>query len=567
MKGFFFILILIFFSAFFAGKIYAFDPSRPNNIVGIHLAQPRDEDLRSAAKLVNSSGGDWGYVTLVIQENDRDHDKWQAIFDSLRELHLIPIIRLATNPEGSNWRRPNPEDAANWANFLDSLNWVVKDRYIVLFNETNHATEWGGAVDAASYASIAKTFAEELKKRNSDYFIMLGGLDASAPSAGTNYESEDEYLPEVISYMGKDSFETLFDGLSSHSYPNPGFAGSPTDTGRGTVRNYEWELSLLKNMGINKDLPVFITETGWSANAVSRDAIGAYLKTAYKEVWKPDNRVRAVTPFVLNYQADPFLGFSWEKQDSADFYSQYADIQSMEKTQGRPEQIEKARFVLDFPRQLTVTSDFHLTFMVENLGQSIWSVDDDYKLGFRNGFPGSYFFSDIQKLKPFETTKVNLYLKTDGTIGNKTATLTLLHGDRQVGPETSWNYEQVPWPSAQLKVLLYPKVRTDGGDFTFQLFDTNEELVFQRKNVDVAQGQALVGDIRNIAFGKRYRAVILKSYYLPRQTYLIFHKGQNDIAFPFMLPLDFNNDGKFDVSDLVALIQNLSLLSLLFPQN
>src|SRR5690606_12585759 len=83
----------------------------PNNKFGIHLAQPHDEDLDRADELVNSSGGEWGYITLVIQENDRDVNKWQGIMDKLRERKLIPIIRLATQPENSNWRRPSSEEA------------------------------------------------------------------------------------------------------------------------------------------------------------------------------------------------------------------------------------------------------------------------------------------------------------------------------------------------------------------------------------------------------------------------------------------------------------------------
>src|SRR5450830_1826720 len=75
-----------------------------NNKFGIHLAQPSIDEFSKVKELVNLNGGDWGYVTLVIQENDRDKGKWQDIFNHLRQDHLIPIIRLATTPEGENWR-------------------------------------------------------------------------------------------------------------------------------------------------------------------------------------------------------------------------------------------------------------------------------------------------------------------------------------------------------------------------------------------------------------------------------------------------------------------------------
>src|SRR3989339_2053487 len=100
--------------------VRAQENQRNNNKFGIHLAQPQDEDLDRASELVNSTGGEWGYITLVIQEDDRKLDKWQAIFDTLRQRRLIPIIRLATAPDGGNWKRPEIDDAGKWADFLNS---------------------------------------------------------------------------------------------------------------------------------------------------------------------------------------------------------------------------------------------------------------------------------------------------------------------------------------------------------------------------------------------------------------------------------------------------------------
>src|SRR5512140_2801584 len=122
MKRFF---ILLFISIFFISPHFVFAEEKSNNKFGISLLQPTSSDIKKASELVNSHGGDYGYVTLVIQENDRDTGKWQGIFDELRKYHLIPIVRLATQPEGENWRQPAPEDASGWAQFLNSLNLVV----------------------------------------------------------------------------------------------------------------------------------------------------------------------------------------------------------------------------------------------------------------------------------------------------------------------------------------------------------------------------------------------------------------------------------------------------------
>ncbi|PIV62699.1 hypothetical protein COS12_01355, partial [Candidatus Roizmanbacteria bacterium CG01_land_8_20_14_3_00_33_9] len=96
MKKRFVLLIAIIF-LLIAPSIDATESGRPNNKFGIHLAQPHHDEIKKAAELVNSNGGDWGYVTLIIQENDRSVQKWQEIFDLLRQYHLIPIIRLATH--------------------------------------------------------------------------------------------------------------------------------------------------------------------------------------------------------------------------------------------------------------------------------------------------------------------------------------------------------------------------------------------------------------------------------------------------------------------------------------
>lgn len=262
-------------------SVYAFDLSRPNNKFGIHLAQPHLSDLKKTAEMVNANGGDWGYVTLVIQDDDRNRQKWQEIFDLLREEHLIPIIRIATHPEGANWKRPVKEDAQSWVDFLDSLHWVIKNRYVILFNEPNHGTEWGGTVDAEDYAKVSLVFAQKLKTKNSDFFIILAGLDASAPSSLPVYESEENFLRQIVDSSIKNIFDYI-DGLSSHSYPNPGFSGSPWNSGRGTVQTYDWELNLLKSLGVQKNLPVFITETGWSASRLSRETVASYLQNAYQ---------------------------------------------------------------------------------------------------------------------------------------------------------------------------------------------------------------------------------------------------------------------------------------------
>ena len=63
----------------------------------------------------------------------------------------------------------------------------------------------------------------------------------------------------------------------------------------------------------------------------------------------PDNRVVAVTPFVFNYQSEPFLGFSWKHQGEESFYPQFDTVKEILKEKGEPEIIEKGAIEQSFP--------------------------------------------------------------------------------------------------------------------------------------------------------------------------------------------------------------------------
>ena len=534
-----------------------------NNKFGIHLATPDDGDIQKAEELLNSSGGRWGYVTLVIQENDRDLNKWQGVFDKLRERRLIPIIRLATSPDGENWRRPDKSEAQVWVDFLNKLHWVVENRYIILFNEPNHATEWGGTVDAENYAKVAKEFASKLKKENKDYFVMLAGLDASAPSQLPRYEDEEVFLKEVIDIIGENNFNSLFHGLASHSYPNPGFVGSPYSKGRGTVGTYEWELSLLNSLGID-DLPVFITETGWNGDVLSRSQVAENFRTAYYDTWLPDDRVIAVTPFILNYQAEPFLQFSWVKPENIGVYPEFGEVKGMQKVRGAPDIEQSGKISFDLPYELVAKSSYHFQIELKNTGQAIWSDDEDYSIKIKNMSESSYLISPISPIKPFESKIADVYINTYD-VGKNEVQFELYRGEKPVIKSSSWRFEVVPLPSLEIKVGLLPKVVSTDEDFELQIFDQYEQLVFRKSNIKIKNSKGMIDEVENIALERPYRLVILKKYYLPRQTYFNFKKDENNASFKAMLPVDFSGDGALKWNDFGALFTDLRRFDILLP--
>lgn len=334
MKKLITLLLSILFLQIITSKIYAVeDPLKlPNNKIGIHILFP--DELEQAAKLVNSNGGDWGYVTIPIQIGDRDIDKWQNFLDRTREYHLIPLIRLASEGDYFNtqvWERPKDLDIIDFANFLDSLNWSTKNRYIIIFNEPNRGDEWGGAVDPGEYAEILQFAVTVFKSKNPDYFIISAGMDNAAPEQQPLYMNEYNYLLRMQEKV-PGIFEQI-DGFASHSYPNPGFAQPPEILTSKSIASFKYEREQIMKFR-NKDIPVFITETGWNASFLSDKTKAEFYKIAFNDVWK-DQGIAAITPFLLKAGGGPFQGFSFLNAQG-NITEQYKIIMSINKIAGAP---------------------------------------------------------------------------------------------------------------------------------------------------------------------------------------------------------------------------------------
>ncbi len=333
---FFFLLIAI--SIIFPIKqVFAtYDPlSRPNNFFGIHILEP--SEINNAATLVNSNGGDWGYVTIPIESGDRGTNKWQDFMNNARRLHLIPILRISTNPMTDNtniWRKPNENDINDAANFLNSLVWPTKNRYVVIFNEPNRSNEWGGETpDPDAYAQLLNHAVDVFKSKNPDFFIIMAGLDAGAPSDGLNFLNSFIYLKKIMA-----DYPTLFnkiDGFASHSYPNPGFSQPPDENKQVGIATYRYEYNLINSITSHK-IPVFITETGWSRQQLSDKTIASFLSYANGNIWNKDkDKIVAITPFVFDARTGPFDVFSFLNDGQPTSVS--ATFQSFPKEKGEPE--------------------------------------------------------------------------------------------------------------------------------------------------------------------------------------------------------------------------------------
>ncbi len=391
---------------------------------------------------------------------------------------------------------------------------------------------------------------------------MLAGLDAAAPNLPPYFEDEAVFLRQ----LPQETFNQV-DGWASHSYPLRGLVG------RNSLSTYQWELFLLRQLGVTKSLPVFITETGWPHQEgikfrkeyLPQDKVAENFRILFNQLLY-DPQVVAVTPFLLNYQSDLFDQFSWRKPHSREFYSQYALTQQLAKTKGQPIQAQKLAINSQLPQKLMAHSTYQIPILVRNQGQAIWDQKEHYSLRLIGANKDwEYFFSDFTNLRPFEEQTIFLYLKTGGELGKYDLRFAIAKDNQIVSDEINWALEISSMVQISFEINLFPKIKTQGENFRILIYDPQERVIFEKDNLGVKNGQGVIEEVRNLVFGQKYRLVILKPYYLPGQKLLTIEDRGNRVVFKFMFPLDYDQDGKFSLADILALLQKPQLISLWWP--
>lgn len=295
----------------------------------MHILDP--SELNKAASLVNSNGGEWGYVTVPIRATDRDYKKWQKFMDDARNFKLIPLIRLAGVPRGETWSKPTVDEIIDFSNFLNDLEWPTRIKHVIIFNEPNHSREWGGEVNPVEYAGILNFSIDRFKSLDENFWVLPAAMDAAVPNSATSM-AEYKYLTRMLSSFPE--LASKIDGINSHSYPNPAFSGRPSDRHIRSINSYAHELAFYSKY-TSKRLPVFITETGWQMSTNSEDTVAEYYKRAFNTTWD-DPRIVAVTPFLLEARGGDFQKFSLVKTDGT--LSKPAQIiKTLPKESGSPE--------------------------------------------------------------------------------------------------------------------------------------------------------------------------------------------------------------------------------------
>lgn len=294
-----------FVSLFVAPQIRASQPS-----LGIHLLDPTE--LGQAIDLAKGDAQHPGAVTVVLRADDRDRDKWQTFLSLARQKEVMPIIRLATEMTQEGWRRPTKKDVVEHAAFLSNLDWSGDPITVIVFNEPNHAAEWGGSVDPNSYAWMLDFAISWFHTEPNQYRVLPAGLDAAVPDSPTSMESL-AFLGSVLT--ANPELADAIDGWVSHAYPNPGFVASPWERGKRSISGFRHELAFLTTY-TDRTFDVYITETGWKQTGKNANSIARYYTYAVKEVWN-DARIKAITPFVFAASNGPFKQFSFINADGS----------------------------------------------------------------------------------------------------------------------------------------------------------------------------------------------------------------------------------------------------------
>jgi len=540
------------------------DPTTvPNNRFGIHIVS--DADLENAADLVNGNGGQWGYISLVIRQDERNTDRWRTTFNKMNRLKLIPIVRIATTMDGSAWAKPTADDANIWAAFLDSLPWPTKNRYVSIFNEPNHANEWGGQIDPKGYTEILKQYSMVLKNKNEDFFILSAGLDASAKNIAGTTMDEIKYLNQM--QTASPDWLDYIDGWSSHSYPQPNFQGSASATGRGSIRTFDWEINELKKIGLSKDLPIFITETGWRVPGYSRQQLDNLYISAFNNAWNR-SQIVAVTPFLLNYQSEPFADFSWQILGHSDFYPFYYTVSQMPKIVGKPTQLHRFNFINQFPAEFVAQSHYNYDLEIENTGQSIINKDDfDFKIATEPNLTIDEIHFD--PIYPGEKGAINLKFHTGENPVQFNLVYWLQKDNQPVGDKQETKIKIYAFPDLHLQASIGLKNQTPNRWFKLFIYDLPENTAkpqISNNQTPIREYDGSIDDqsqllkIQDIIFGKNYLLRLKVFNGLPKDIAWTPQPGLNEVKFGEVLSVDFNNNNYFDIGDIWEVIKQPLLI-------
>jgi hypothetical protein len=194
--------------------------------------------------------------------------------------------------------RPDWDEPAKWRAYFENARWPAQPVYIVAGNEPNLGREWGGEVDATSYAQYLAHFLDVFA--SSPLFkVVSAPLDITNTTEMPIMQDAFEFLDEMGAAM-PGIFERL-PAWASNPYKSP----SRGTSARFTHLAYEAELD-----HIGREMPVIITEAGHLETG-DDDEIARFYAEAYP-AWKADPKVIAATPLFWHPDRNDYWMFEMD---------------------------------------------------------------------------------------------------------------------------------------------------------------------------------------------------------------------------------------------------------------
>src|SRR3989344_2344815 len=515
---------------------------RPRNIFGAHLISPTHDEIRAACRLVNANGGQWGSLVRVLQEGELTPENLQAEYKILFEERCLYILRLATKiDDQGKWVLPS-ESTTNYITDLVKKTTPPSRGYYQLGNEPNRGDELGGDClkNIPEYAHWFQKTKQAILEVSPEAVVMLGALDKAAPMIAPEYCDVKTFYKELIKAEPK-----IFDDisvLSTHSYftGHNGF-GCSLLTSHHAEKRYLFQLGVDHALGMS----VIISETGGNqgANTVSN------LQNAIA-LWQRDSKLLSLNVFVYHACDEKFHPFSLVDCPDSQMTPLGNAIYSNSKIVGEPEFTFSATTVGNFVKDLAENLDFITEITIENKSTDAIRRGE-YELVLI-GPSFDYSFSDFHLVLPGDTLRTKFTMNPGRTSGCPTLRFGLARKGQIVLELADWQPCIHESPTLELIDVRYPTGIVEETKAQLQCFDS-EEAIVARENGTITQGLFKIDHVEGVNFVDEYRCVLIAEGSLPQQWYTHFSPGQNSQKAKTVWPIDKNQDGQFNLTDILNL--------------
>ena len=568
------IVVLAFGAAFSVSTPVGAQFELPSCKAGIHMISPSDDDFKNAAALLNTNGGAYCWVTIVIREDEMNPENLQRLHNLARKYKFQIIHRLEKGFDSQGrWYMPDGDTVQKFVTAIKTIIPSQKDVYIVLGNEPTHAVMCGGCTPE-SYAqwamqaidTIHTAFAEDADVAMNPV-VMLAGQDVHSPDAPPDYYDAEKFMSRM--FTAEPNLLCEIDAWASHNYPRDFMRN--TFAGRYSLRGYIWELALAQRLAqrlVSEDcqehvrqLPVFITETGYKVGAGGiADDLAFRQAQQMLRFYEEDPKVRSVTLFVYRSCGMPFEEFAITGCNGDKLNGVGQALLESPKVKGEVRHVHKARTKVECPLEVVERLPIECTVSAENLGTDTWqNIGGEYSLsliGYQSSGPDGqvYSFTRFREVQPGETLSANLTYNPGEQQGAHTLQIGLSREGRVLLGLATVGLDVNAAPEMTLKVntILGSPVQSASKSAQVQIFDDQDRILF-RKPVVIENGAGVVGTVENVGLSGCYRAVLLVDGNLPVQKACVdFEKGMNIIEMPRLLPVDRDNDGKLSLSDILG---------------